>query len=167
MSRSVAAVRPGASKSTVARSSAAMRVSRSRRSRPLRGRKPSKDQRGAEMPLATSAASTADGPGMGTTVPPSATQRATRSSPGSLTSGVPASVTSATSSPAARRASSSRVRAESLWAWKLTSGVSMPWRAHNRRVRRVSSAATTLTARSTSRARKVTSPRLPMGVATT
>ena len=104
---------------------------------------------------------------MGTTMPPSPAQRATRSSPGSLTSGVPASVTRATSSPAASRASSSRVRAESLWAWKLTSGVSMPWRAHRRRVRRVSSAATTATERSTSSARSVMSPRLPMGVATT
>ena len=60
-SRRVAAVRPGASNRTVVRSSAAMRASRSRRSRPRRGRNPSNAQRGAGMPLATSAASTADG----------------------------------------------------------------------------------------------------------
>ena len=42
----VAATRPGASYRIVARSSAAIRASRSRRSRPERGRKPSKDQRG-------------------------------------------------------------------------------------------------------------------------
>src|SRR5690242_18239538 len=42
----------------------------------------------------------------------------------------------------------------------------MSWRAQMRRVRRVSSAATTATLRSTSIARSVMSPRLPMGVAT-
>ena len=85
----------------------AMRASRSRRSAPLRGRNPSNAQRGAGMPLAMSAASTADGPGMGTTAPPSAAQALTSSPPGSLTRGVPASVTSATSSPARSRARSS------------------------------------------------------------
>ena len=65
----MAATRPGASYMTVPRSSAAIRASRSRRSRPLRGRNPSNDQRGPATPLAATAASTADAPGIGTTVP--------------------------------------------------------------------------------------------------
>ena len=64
-SRSVAATRPGASNRTVPRSSAAIRASRSRRSRPERGRNPSNDQRGPATPDATSAASTDDAPGIG------------------------------------------------------------------------------------------------------
>ncbi len=47
---------------------------RSRRSRPDRGRKPSNDHRGPATPDAATAASTADAPGSGTTVPPSAAQ---------------------------------------------------------------------------------------------
>src|SRR5829696_7764907 len=45
--------------------------------------------------------------------------------------------------------------------------VSMPWRASSRWVSRVSSAAISGTLRSVSSARSVTSPRLPIGVATT
>ena len=52
------------------RSSAAIRPSRSRRSRPLRGRNPSNAQRGPATPDAATAASTADAPGIGTTVRP-------------------------------------------------------------------------------------------------
>ena len=101
-SRSVAGTRDGASYTIVARSSAAIRARRSRRSRPDRGRKPSNDQRGPAIPLATRAASAADGPGIGTTSPPSATQARTSTSPGSDTPGVPASVTSARSEPPRR-----------------------------------------------------------------
>ena len=54
-------------------------ASRSRRSRPLRGRNPSNAQRGPATPLAATAASTADAPGIGTTRPPSAAQAATSS----------------------------------------------------------------------------------------
>ena len=74
-SRSVAATRPGASNRTEPRSSAAIAASRSRRSRPDRGRNPSNDQRGPATPVADTAASTADAPGIGTTRPPSAGPR--------------------------------------------------------------------------------------------
>ena len=87
-SRSVAATRPGASNSDRPRGRRRRsRASRSRRSRPERGRNPSNDQRGPATPLATTAASTADAPGIGTTRPPSPAQAATRSAPGSLTDG--------------------------------------------------------------------------------
>ena len=101
--------RPGPAPRTgsAPRGSAAMAASRSFRSRPERGRNPSNVQRGPATPDPATAASTAEAPGIGTTVPPSPAQAATRSAPGSLTIGVPASVMSATSSPARRRSSSS------------------------------------------------------------
>ena len=117
-SRSVAASRPGASNRTVPRSSAAIRASRSRRSRPERGRNPSNDQRGPRHaarrrpPRARTRR-----PGSGTTVPPAAAHAATSPSPGSDTTGVPASVTSARSAPPSRCARSSRSRAGPLRAW--------------------------------------------------
>ena len=166
-SASVPASRPGASKRTAVRSSEASRATRSRRSRPRRGRNPSKLQRGPAIPAATSAARTADAPGIGTTVPPSAAHAATSAAPGSETSGVPASVTRARSRPD-RRCPRSVGRVAALFrAWCGTRWVVMPWRAKSRRVIRVSSAATSGTARSVSIARSVTSPRLPIGVATT
>ena len=113
-SRSVAATRPGASYTTVPRSSPAIRSSRSRRSRPDRGRNPSNVHRGPATPDAATAARTADAPGIGTTKPPSAAHAATRSLPGSLTVGVPASVTRARSAPPRRWSSSAVARDRSL-----------------------------------------------------
>ena len=92
---------------------------------------------------------------------------ATSSPPGSLTSGVPASVTSATSSPAASRASSSSRRAVAalgvVAGERRLDAVARPEPARQAGVLGRDHA----TARSTSRARSVMSPRLPMGVATT
>ena len=93
---------------------------------------------------------------------------ATSSSPGSLTTGVPASVTSARSAPARRCSSSAAARGPARsgrGSWSSASSIS--WRSSSRRVSRVSSAAISGTARSTSSARSVMSPRLPIGVATT
>ena len=53
-------------------------------------------------PMPATAASTAEAPGIGTTVPPSAAQAATSSPPGSLTAGVPASVDERQVRPAAQ-----------------------------------------------------------------
>ena len=64
----------GASNSTVARSSARSPPAAPGARRPAR-QEPSNAQRGAGMPLATSAASTADAPGMGTTGRPVARPR--------------------------------------------------------------------------------------------
>ena len=68
----MAASRVGASNRIDPRSSAAIAASRSRRSRPVRGRNPSNDQRGPATPDDATAASTADAPGIATTVPPAA-----------------------------------------------------------------------------------------------
>ncbi len=119
------------------------------------------------MPLIVSAASTALAPGTGSTAMPSSSAARINWSPGSESSGVPASVTTATDSPCRSRSSRAGRRAASLWACRLTIGVSMPACASSFAVRRVSSAAITRTSRSTRSARSVMSSRLPMGVATT
>ena len=117
-SRSVAATRPGASNSTHPLTSAAMSASRSRRSRPDRGRNPSND------PARTGhAARRRRPPGRPTapgSAPPARPRRTTRRrgrAPGSLTDGVPASVTSARSAPARRWSSSACRRPGALRAW--------------------------------------------------
>ena len=95
------------------------------RSAPLRGRKPANAKARVAKPLATSAASTADGPGTGTTSKPASSAAATSRSPGSETSGVPASETSAIDSPCASRSSSSGTRFASLCACSETRGVAI------------------------------------------
>ena len=129
-SRSVPATRFGASNTIAPRSSAAIRASRSRRSRPERGRNPSNVQCGPATPDTATAVTTADGPGSATTVPPSPAHAATSSPPGSLTTGVPASLTSARSAPAPQVLEERRRRAparSSRGSWSV--GTSIPWRS--------------------------------------
>ncbi len=137
------------------------------RSRPVRGRNPSNVQRGPARPDAATAASTAEAPGSGTTTPPALAQARTSSSPGSLTPGVPASVTSARSGPARRWSSSSGQPSLGVPGVEADEPGLDLVAASSRRLIRVSSAAMSGTARSVSSARTVTSPRLPIGVATT
>ena len=81
------------------RSSAAIAASRSRRSRPLRGRNPSNDQRGPATPTRRPRPAPTTPPAPGRPCRPAAAHAATSPSPGSETTGVPASVTSARSAP--------------------------------------------------------------------
>lgn len=96
------------------RSSVARAPSRRRRSPPLRGRNPSKQNLSTGSPDTASAVSTADGPGTAVTRSPSSMQAVTTRYPGSDTDGMPASVTSTTMAPAATASTSSRVRVASL-----------------------------------------------------
>src|SRR5688500_7475291 len=82
--------------------------------------------------------------------------------------GVPASVTRATSSPPARARRIPAAAPAPEWAWKeIIRGREAPRWVSKVLLRRVSSAATTGTTRSSSAARAVRSPRWPSGVATT
>ena len=81
---------------------------------PFRGRKPSNTNRPVGSPLVTSAATTADGPGTTSTVPPASTTARTMRSPGSEMPGIPASVTTATRSPARIRRSTSAMARTSV-----------------------------------------------------
>ena len=74
---SAAAVRCGASKNTMVRSSSASPSSRRARSPALRGRKPSKQKRSTGSPDTARAVSTADGPGTAVTRTSAATAAAT------------------------------------------------------------------------------------------
>ena len=122
----MAATRVGASNTIAPRSSAAIRASRSRRSRPGARQEPlERPARPGDARTPATAASTADAPGIGTTVPPSPAQAATRSPPGSLTPGVPASVTSARSAPPRRCSSSAAARAARSGRGSSSSGSSM------------------------------------------
>ena len=78
------------------------------------GRKPAKVNSSAGSPDAASAATKADGPGIGTTRIPRSIASRTSRNPGSDTSGVPASDTIAISEPASSLATSSRARSRSL-----------------------------------------------------
>ena len=101
-------------------------------------RKPANANGRVAKPLATSAASSADGPGTGTTAAPASSAARTKRSPGSETSGVPASETSAIRAPRASRSSSSGTRRASLCACSETRGVAISKRWHStRRVARV------------------------------
>lgn len=106
--------------------SAATSASRSPRARPLRGVKPKNVNGSGSIPDATSAASNADGPGIGTTRCPASTTLCTIRAPGSEISGVPASETIATSSPASSHSKSCAALAASLWACAEVNGVEMP-----------------------------------------
>ena len=109
LARASRAVRSGDSKSTTGSGVAHTVAIASRRAAPSRGRKPTKRKPPpVASPLATSAASTALAPGIGTTRTPAAIAARTSASPGSLTAGVPASVTSATDSPGVERSTSAR-----------------------------------------------------------
>ena len=114
----VAPVRPGDSKRTEVRCSPAIAANRSARSRPERGRNPSKQNRSVAKPLETSAASTADGPGITVTVSPALATAAATRDPGSETAGMPASLTSATVRPATTAATTSSIRSTSLCSWR-------------------------------------------------
>ncbi len=74
---SAAAVRWGASKNTMVRSSPASAASRRDRSPAFRGRNPSKQNRSTGSPETARAVRTADGPGTEVTAMPSATAAAT------------------------------------------------------------------------------------------
>src|SRR5581483_7418164 len=158
--------RLGDSKSTIVRGSPARARSRSRRSPDRRGRNPSKTKRSVGSPEATSAAIAAEGPGTTRTSIPASTHARTSRYPGSESPGIPASEITATSSPERRTSRSSSVRLGSLPSNSDTIRARMPKCASSRPARRVSSAATSPTAASVSRARAVMSPRLPIGVPT-
>ena len=100
------------------RASPATAASRWRRSRPERGRNPSKQKRSVASPLVTRAASTADGPGTTETVSPAAATAATNRAPGSDTPGIPASETSTTVAPPATAPTTSSMRCSSLCSWR-------------------------------------------------
>ena len=78
MSASASASRCGASKNTSVRGSVDSACSARRRSPPLRGRKPSKQNRSTGSPDTASATVTADGPGRQVTAKPASTAPATR-----------------------------------------------------------------------------------------
>ena len=87
--------------------------------------------------------------------------------PGSETSGVPASRHQRTALAPRSRASAPAAPARHCGRDRASSGVAMPYRASSCAVTRVSSQGIRSTAASTSSARSVMSPRLPIGVATT
>ncbi len=136
------------------------------RSTPLRGRKPSNDQRGPVTPAATTAARSADAPGIGITRIPAVTAAATSVPPGSLISGVPASLISATAVPDCSRAMIGATRSASSKPGRAVTSVCTPMLARSGRETRVSSATISPTSRSTAAARGVRSARLPIGVET-
>ena len=163
-SRSVAADPARAPRTaTVPRSSAAIRASRSRRSRPDRGRNPSNVQRGPATPDARRPRpAPPTRPGSGTTDPPSAAQAATRSPPGSLTRGRAGIRDEREVGAAAQVLEQRRGRAGA--ALSVVAGRPRrrsPWRSSSRRVSRVSSAAISGTVRRISSARSVTSAEVP------
>ena len=164
---SVAPTRRGDSNTTRVSGRSRQATSQASRSRARRGGKPAKAKLAVGRPATASAASTADGPGTASTAYPAAIAAATSLSPGSETSGVPASETSATRPPVASTPSTRAMRAASLCACNETGRALIPWRSSRMRVRRVSSASTSSASRSTRSARRVTSSRLPIGVATT
>ena len=111
---SVSAVRCGASKKTIVRSSAASDASRRARSPALRGRNPSKQNRSLASPEMASAVVTAEGPASAVTRTPASTASRVSRYPGSDTPGMPASVITSTVCPPSSTSSSSRARAASL-----------------------------------------------------
>ena len=166
-SSSVDVIRCGASKNTTVPRTVATRSNHCFRSALRVGGKPKNENDVVSKPATARAASTALGPGMGSTRIPASIAARTRRPPGSETVGVPASDTSATSSPRCSRSTSAAAFLDSLCSCRLVVGVAIAWRARSCAVRRVSSAAITAASRSTRRARTVMSSRLPMGVATT
>ncbi len=160
-------MRWGASNSTTVRDSPASSRRRRRRSPARCGRKPSNTKRSPGRPLTLISAATAEGPGSGLTGIPASSAARTNRAPGSETPGVPPSETSARLSPSRNRPSSRSSLRLSLNLWQETVGVSRPYRANSRRVRRVSSQAITSTLPSTSSARGDRSSTFPSGVATT
>ena len=104
-SDNVRSKRCGASYNTVVRRSRATSVRRSRRSAPLRGKKPSNAMRAVGKPLIAAAMTNATGPGVECTVCPAAIAACTSLSPGSLMAGVPASVMTDTVAPEANAVS--------------------------------------------------------------
>src|SRR5207253_2707750 len=118
-------------------------------------------------PLATSAVSTADGPGSTVTWTPASSAAPINRAPGSLIPGSPASETSAYDSPATSRGSTSATRFASLCSWYEISRAWIPCRCSSPAVCRVSSQRTKSTSPRTRSTRSVTSSRLPIGVAQT
>ena len=110
---------------------------------------------------------TALGPGTTRTSMPSAAAARTSRKPGSETPGMPPSVTRATSSPSRSRFTICGTRWRSFPSKKESIGTRTSMPASRRPERRVSSAATSDTCARVSRARRLRSPRLPMGVPTT
>ena len=100
------------------RCSAAICCSRSRRSRPFAGKKPSKQKRPLGRPLLTSAVVAAQGPGMQITSCPAVRAAAASSSPGSLIPGKPASLITARLLPAASNSRNWGRRVRVLCWWK-------------------------------------------------
>nr|BFE67724.1 hypothetical protein GCM10020092_010250 [Actinoplanes digitatis] len=96
------------------RGSAASSRSRERRPEPVRGRKPSKQNRSLGRPDSASAVVTALGPGAAVTAKPASSAARTRRYPGSETLGMPPSVTTATTAPPRSASTRSGVRRSSL-----------------------------------------------------
>ena len=106
-------------------------------------------------------------PGIGTTLMPASRTILTTTAPGSLMPGVPASVTRAIFSPPINSANNFSADWRSLCSCTAINFLTMPKCDSKPAVWRVSSAAITFTFLSVSSARKVISPKLPIGVATT
>ena len=136
----------------------------------LMGAKPAKTKPGdasVVTPVPINAVITALGPGKGTTLSPAACAACTTRPPGSLTAGEPASDTNATRCPACKRSTIAAAALASLWRCTAMSGVLIPQASSRMRLARVSSAAITSARSNACHPRKVRSPRLPIGVATT
>ena len=141
--------------------------SRSLRSAPDRGKKPSNTNRPAGRPLSVTAMIAAEGPGVAVTVPPASMTARTIRSPGSLIPGLPASVMSATVLPAETSAEIFSRESCSVCSFTMSKVFSLtPMRCRSLLECRVSSQQITSASRSASTARAVMSCRLPIGVAT-
>ena len=161
-------MRCGASKNIVACPVAQIAASSRSRATGPGSRKPTNRKPSSGSGQTERAAVTALGPGTGNTATSRSRHALTRRKPGSEISGVPASETSATCSPASRRFNTRAAARDSLSSRIETRRGRRIFRcANSAAVRLVSSEAIVSTVARTSAARRVTSPRFPIGVATT
>ena len=142
----------------------ARRATASRRSLPVRGKKPTKQASFAGSPLRTSAVRDAEGPGSTSKGSPLCMKAATSRSPGSDMPGSPASDTKAIASPSATRPAISSALPSSLCSWQDMRGLDIPSLDSMAPVLRVSSQYILWHSLSTLRARSVMSSMFPMGV---
>ena len=118
------------------------------------------------MPLATSAVTQAEGPGITSTSTPASRAASTRTCPGSETLGMPASEANAITSPAKMRPISSGERDAITFSSHRINGREIPKWASSFDVTRVSSQQIASAASKACATRGVRSPRFPMGVPT-
>ena len=150
------------------RTSARQRASQIFRSFDLTGGKPRNTNAPSSRPATDMAAATALAPGTGSTrIPCCAGQPDQCRPPGPKCRAYQHRKPAQRTARAVSSSISPAARVRSLWACRLMSRVGIPKWRRRFPVRRVSSAATSATSRSTRRARRVMSSRWPIGVATT